>query len=116
MEMVEGTRQTGRRNHMGSRDNLRQSLNDRIHGGTLAFYIFAYNLTGYQGNIFGFQIEITKQPLINFLHFQRPVLLSRIRFTLMEENTPDDTLPLGLFSQFNQTAIWIIIVFLSHIL
>ena len=116
MEMIESTGQTGGRYHMSRRNHLRQRLNDRIHSRTTALHIFIDHLTGNQGNILGLQIEVTEQTLIHLLHLQRPVLLTRVRLSLMEQNATDNALLLGLLSHFHQTAIGIVVVFTGHIL
>ena len=99
-----------RGNHLGQR------LDNRIHPSTTAFHIRIDHLSGNQRHLFGLQIEVCEQPLIDSLHLHRPVLLTRIRLSLMEQYTTDNPVLLSLTSHFHQSAIRIVIVFLGHIL
>ena len=116
MKTVFGRRTSFGGYDMSRRNHLGKGGYHIVHHGACTILFGMYHFTGQQRNVLCLQVQVGQQVFVYALYLHRPVLFAGIRFALMQKNTFDDTIFLGLLSQFHQTAVRIIVVFLRHIL
>ena len=100
MQIIFCGRTARRRNHVRSRNRLRQRIDYLIHACTSAILVGMHHFSRQQGNIFCLKIQIPQQILIDSLYFLRPLFITGIRLALMQEDTFNHTGFLCFYSQF----------------
>ena len=104
------------------RDNLRgvqcqrQLINLLLTTDANTLTISLNNITCIEVHLFGLQIQVATQIIVNLLHHTCPLRVAGIGLTLMHQDTLDHTILLGFLGQSNQTLIRIIIVCSQHAL
>ena len=67
-------------------------------------------------HLFGLQLEIATEILINLLHHTSPLRVAGIGLALMHQDTLDDTVLLSLLGQRDQTLVGVVVVSGQHAL
>ena len=98
------------RNHMTCRDHLGDLRHHMIMPGTATAHLLIFRLTNKEMYLACLQTQITKHVLIDFLHHTRPLLVTIVRLSLMQQDTLDHTYLLSLLRHLDNTAVRIFAV------
>ena len=69
-----------------------------------------------KGNIFGIEVQILAEVVVNLLYTLWPLGIIRVGFSLMDENALDDAVLLGNACHINESLVGIAIVLVDNIL
>ena len=104
------------------RDDMscRNGLGDIIHNGDMlpaaATLVFLNGFAHEQRNIFCLQVQLFQNIVIHGLHTIRPVGITIVGFSLMQQDTLDNTLLLGYLGQLDESGVWIAVILGSEVL
>ena len=103
-----------RRDNLTSMDSLGQFINLLLATDADTLATSLYDVTHVEVHLFGLQLQVTTEVLIDLLHHAGPLGVAGIGLTLMHQDTLDDTILLCLLGQFYQTLVRIVIVSGQH--
>ena len=114
MQMIRCTAKSCRRNHLTVFNHLRQCSYNFVHACTCTSMIGIHHLSSNERHFISLKIQISKQIIINILYLHRPFLITGIRFSLMQQNTFNNSILLSYSGHLDQSLVRIIIIFLKH--
>ena len=116
MQSIATLRTSLGRDDVGSRD----SLGDIIHNGDMlpaaAALVFLNSFSHEQRYIFCLQVQLFQNIVIHGLHPVRPVGITIVGFSLMQQDTLDDTLLLSYLGKLDESGVWIAVILRCEVL
>ena len=73
-----------------------------------------YDVSCIEVHLFGLQLQVAAEMVIDLLHHTGPLGVARVRLALVHQDTLDDTVLLSLLGQCDQTLVRVVVVGLEH--
>ena len=101
---------------MASRDDIRDHVDDTVHGAADAAAVAIDDLAGQQRTLLCLEVEILEEIFVDALDLARPGFIIRIGFALMQEDTGNHSVLLGLPGEIDHIVVRIASVDLHDVL
>ena len=95
-------------------NGLRQLVDLLLATNANTLSVGLHDITCKEGHILGLQLQVAAKGIVHLLHLLGPVGITRIRLTLVHQDTLDYTILLCLLGQSNQSFVRVIAVCLQH--
>ena len=103
-----------------SDESSKYGLGDIIHNGDMlpadSALVFLNGFAHEQRYILCLQVQLFQNIVIHGLHTIRPVDITIVGFSLMQQDSLDDTLLLGYLGKLDESGVWIAVILGSEVL
>ena len=99
---------------MGCMDGLRQCVDGRIHPDATPFSIGPHHLSGKQGHVLRFQMQVGNQLVVDECHLLSPPCVAGVALALVQEYSLYDTISLRFLRQCQESLVGIVAITFEH--